>query len=334
MSNWWKALQPGLSRRSDRRRPLVNSPSRVEDLEARVVLSRGTLIANGAEVPALVAVESGADAVPPDGPARSSQFDVPEGARKKNPVIDIKQWQGTWNVTTDIPFLGNGTIQIRQLSATKFEATTTGMSGNQFYAVKTQGGGAQLHFKIKGTDFEGKPRVVGFLVDLNLTTLNSFQGIAKVVGGSHPHSISATLQGGTAPTTSDVQPSFFNPDTETKPGAYVLRLIAINYGQAAVPADGVKVVLTLTGNFVPGDVLLSNTEAFSSVTTTQPVAGQIVVTCIMKGLISKDSAGVVLVVGLDVNAPFSAVATVSDNNGAMGPVIPTVTTPVLNVTIK
>lgn len=333
MSNLLSGLWSGSVPRLERRKSLDKGMFRVEDLEPRLVLSRGTLVPTEPVAAALASVEPAMASPPVDASARTVTFDVPSGARKANLVIDIKQWQGTWNVTTDIPFLGNGTIQIRQLSATKFETTTTGMSGNQFYAVKAHSA-TQLHFKIKGTDFEGKPRVVGFLVNLNQTTLNSFQGIAKVVGGNHPHSISAMLQAGTAPTTSDVQPSFFAPDTDTKPGTYVLRLAVVNLGQAAIPATGAKVVLTLTGNIAAADVFIPNAEVFSSVTTTQPVAGQVVVTCILNGMTARDNAVAVLIVSLDVSAPFSAVATASDNNGAMGPVIPTVSTPVLNVTLK
>ncbi len=333
LAGWWSGVTP----RVVRRKSVFKAICQVENLEARVVLSRGTGFQTVPDAAALVAVEPQMESPPVDASVRSAIFHVPSNARKSN-VIDIKQWQGTWNVTTDIPFLGNGTLQIRQLAATKFEATTTGMSGNQFFALKATGDSG-LHFKIKGTDFEGKPRVAGFQVELNTTTLKSFQGIAKVVGGNHPHSISATLQNGTAPVDAEVRLAFFAPTTTAKSeSSYDFTLILGSLGQAAIPDGGVHVLITFTGQFGISDFErfedIGRQRGFSSVTPSINGQGQLVLTCVSEGLVSKNTASALGRISLKVHSSFSFSATLVDPNGGTAPNFPLVTSPVVNVEVN
>lgn len=312
----WDRVAPRLQRRKHLGRPI----SQIEQLEPRVVLTRGAGMSAGidSEVTALVAIDPASEPAPEATNARSATFDSPAGARKKENVVDIKQWQGTWNVTTDIPFLGGGTMQIRQLSDTKFEVTTTGLQGNQFYAVKTLEGGAQLKFKIKGTDFEGKPRVVGFLVNLDLTTFTSFSGLARVVGGGHDHSISGTLQNGTAPTTAKVEAYFFKAATNAKlkdgVATYKVDVGVINLGLAPIRNEGLKLTVTFSGDFELADLVEAFKFQFNTATPSITAPGQLTVTFTSVALYSRANAGALTIITIKARSNFTITVTASDNN--------------------
>lgn len=323
-SPWW----PQLFTRSLRRKSAVCPVTEVEQLERRQVLTRGAMLSPAGDAAALI-VDDAVAAGPVASAGRSLKSDAPHGARKVE-VIDIKQWQGTWNVSTDIPFLGSGVLTIQQLSPKKFETTNTGMGGNQFYAFKANGDDT-LHFKIKGTDLAGKPKLVGFQVTLDQLSLSSFSGIAKVSGGDQ-HSISAVRQQGTGPSSSEIAIKFGKQKEEVKQGEFHLIFIVANLGTAPIPEGGVRVQVLVTGQNVSQSTYQSSSGLVSAVASS-PGEGQLLVTCTVRALTSSTDNFALGDIELDVLSDLQITVTALDADGSTLPSIAQVSESV-SVTVK
>ena len=323
LAQWLMAIRNKHSRPRRRKGYLISRGFEMENLEPRVVLSAENAGAGAVDV---AAVFDSTEAAPP----LIRNFSAP-----RKTVIDIKQWQGTWNVTTDVPFLGNGSVQITQTGGRTFQATTTGLNGTTLTGFKATGDD-RLAFSARARDLAGNPKKVTFSVTLDTSSFASFSGPIKVSGENDHHSVSASKVSNTGPSTADVQVALSGPSSVKNGGNYSFLVGVQNLGPAPLPTELVQVFIyfeTSTALFDAGGLELLSTQnvgrhGFSTVTPGETGFGDLVLLCKAEQLVSASSSTALLKVTLDlpfiVSAPggvvsFDFVAVLADGNSTIPP---------------
>lgn len=234
---------------SNRRRAARSwSATSCESLEVRQMLSAVAVdVHTGLEVGATSTVEYATS----EHSVKSSRH-----ADSRDGATFVKPWQGTWNLSTDVPFMADGTITINQTSNTPKGTTAmvTGLSGATVRKIKVVGDVVlALQLSVFNSISERTVKVTTALV--HTSDLLHFQGDAKVQGGgAHEHTFLGERVSGPGSAMVDLTAYAIDSDVRgdrVVPGTATFQLT--NLGEAGIPQGGSQFLIVFNDEAgVPG----------------------------------------------------------------------------------